>query len=144
MLHEATDGEHLAAVLFVDFDGFKLINDTLGHDSGDIVIREAARRLEATVGRRGWVARFGGDEFIVVAADVAPVQHHLQLADSLRVALGRPFDLNGSPTYLTASIGLATGNASSAIDAAAMLRHADMAMYEAKRRGHNSVQLFDE
>jgi diguanylate cyclase (GGDEF)-like protein len=131
-------------MLFVDFDGFKLINDTLGHDRGDEMIRAAARRLEETVGSRGWVARLGGDEFIVVAADLAPVERHRALADDLRSALVRPFLLNGSPIYLTASMGLATGSASRGDNADEMLRRADMAMYEAKRRGHNSIQLFDE
>lgn len=143
MLHRAS-GNDLAGVLFIDFDGFKLVNDTLGHDLGDVLIRDAARRLESTVGDRGWVARFGGDEFIVVASDVAPVEHHRALADDLRVALARPFHLNGSPIYLTASIGLATGSPDTGADAAKMLRHADMAMYEAKRRGPDSVQIFDD
>ena len=144
MLHRASGDDALAGVLFIDFDGFKLVNDTLGHDLGDVVIRDAARRLESTVGDRGWVARFGGDEFIVVARDVAPVEQHRALADDLRVALARPFHLNGSPIYLTASIGLATGSHEAGIDAEKMLRHADMAMYEAKRHGPDSVQLFDD
>jgi diguanylate cyclase (GGDEF)-like protein/PAS domain S-box-containing protein len=144
MLHAAHDERHLAAVLYVDFDGFKLINDTFGHDLGDSMIREAAIRLEATVGERGWVARLGGDEFIVVSSELAPLSRHIALADDLRAALANPFALNQSPIYLTASMGLATARSADAIDAGEMLRRADMAMYEAKRRRHNAVQLFDE
>jgi diguanylate cyclase (GGDEF)-like protein/PAS domain S-box-containing protein len=144
MLLLARDDDHLAAVLYVDFDGFKLINDTFGHDLGDAMIRAAARRLVDTVGPRGWVARLGGDEFIVVSSALAPVEHHLQLAKDLRASLADPFDLNGSPIYLTASMGLATTRTAAGIDADEMLRRADMAMYEAKRRGHNTAHLFDE
>jgi diguanylate cyclase (GGDEF)-like protein/PAS domain S-box-containing protein len=144
MLDAVRDETHLAAVIFVDFDGFKLINDTLGHEFGDVMICEAARRLEATVGDRGWVARLGGDEFVVVPGLLAPATSHAQLASDARDALSRPYELSGSPVYVTASIGLATGSARTGVDAEGLLRRADMAMYEAKRHGQNNVQLFDE
>jgi diguanylate cyclase (GGDEF)-like protein/PAS domain S-box-containing protein len=144
MLDAVRDETHLAGVIFVDFDGFKLINDTLGHEFGDVMICEAARRLEATVGDRGWVARLGGDEFVVVPNLLARADSHARLAADARDALGRPYELNGSPVYVTASIGLATGSARAGVDAEGLLRRADMAMYEAKRHGQNRVRLFDE
>jgi diguanylate cyclase (GGDEF)-like protein len=144
MVAAAAGTDRAAAVLYVDFDGFKLINDTFGHDLGDTMIRAAARRLEAVVGARGWVARMGGDEFIVVSSELASLEQHLTLAADIRTSLTEPFEVNGSPIYLTASIGLATTCDAAPLGADEMLRRADMAMYEAKRRSHNSVQVFDE
>jgi diguanylate cyclase (GGDEF)-like protein/PAS domain S-box-containing protein len=144
MIGTASGTDRTAAVLYVDFDGFKLINDTFGHDHGDAMIRAAARRLESVVGARGWVARLGGDEFIVVSSELTTVTEHLTLAADIRASLTDPFAVNGSPIYVTASIGLATTCEAADLDADEMLRRADMAMYEAKRRGHNSVQVFDE
>jgi diguanylate cyclase (GGDEF)-like protein/PAS domain S-box-containing protein len=143
MLDLATGDEQRAAVFYVDFDGFKLINDTFGHDLGDTMIRAAAARLESTVGDRGWAARLGGDEFIVVTSEVAGTERHMALAHEIRSAFMEAFELNGSPIYLTACMGVASAQAEDGLDADEMLRRADMAMYEAKRRGHNSVQLFD-
>jgi diguanylate cyclase (GGDEF)-like protein/PAS domain S-box-containing protein len=144
MIAVADGIDRLAAVLYVDFDGFKLINDTYGHDQGDAMIRAAARRLERTVGSRGWVARLGGDEFIVVSSQPAPIEHHLTLAADIRTSLSEPFHVASTPIYLTASMGLATTCGTVPLDADEMLRRADMAMYEAKRHGHNTVQVFDE
>jgi diguanylate cyclase (GGDEF)-like protein/PAS domain S-box-containing protein len=142
---ERARGEHSdAAVLFIDFDGFKLVNDSFGHAAGDLVIREAARRLGDAVGTRGSVARFGGDEFIIVASDLAEVSQHLALADDVRSAIARPFVVKGVSIYLTASVGLATGSADSDCTADLLLRNADTAMYEAKRRKLAGAQLFDE
>jgi diguanylate cyclase (GGDEF)-like protein/PAS domain S-box-containing protein len=143
MLERATDNAHLAAVLYVDFDGFKLINDTFGHDQGDAMICAAAQRLERAVGERGWVARLGGDEFLVVSSELAPLERHVGLANDLRAALAVPFELANSPIYLTASMGLATAHHGEGVEADDMVRRADMAMYDAKRRSHNSVQIFD-
>jgi diguanylate cyclase (GGDEF)-like protein/PAS domain S-box-containing protein len=143
VLRDADEPNRLAAVLFVDLDSFKLVNDTLGHDVGDVVIREAAHRLREAAGNRGWIARFGGDEFIVVPRRPAPIEQHIAFADDLRDALAPPFFLDGSPVYLTASVGIATAMATDGIEPSTLLRNADMAMYEAKRRRSGNVQLFD-
>jgi diguanylate cyclase (GGDEF)-like protein/PAS domain S-box-containing protein len=144
MLANASSDQELAAAFFVDFDGFKLINDTLGHEVGDYVIIEAGRRLVEAVGTRGWVARFGGDEFVIAATKVADLEFHLALAHDIREALAVPFALDESPLHLTASVGLATGSAASGIRADTLLRNADMAMYEAKRTKLTTARLFDE
>ena len=133
-----------AAVFFVDFDGFKLINDTLGHETGDRVICESARRLVDAVGDHGTVARFGGDEFVITATTLNDAAGHHQLAKEIREALAVPFILDESPTYLTASVGFATGAADQGIDAEMLLRNADMAMYEAKRTKLLTARLFDD
>jgi diguanylate cyclase (GGDEF)-like protein/PAS domain S-box-containing protein len=144
MLISARDADHQAAVLFVDFDGFKLVNDSFGHASGDLVIREAARRLADAVDTRGWVARFGGDEFVIVASDLVPVDRHLALAEDIRRAIARPFVVKGVSIDLTASVGIATGAADPHCNAEVLLRNADTAMYEAKRRKSGGARLFDE
>ncbi|HEV8297535.1 MAG TPA: EAL domain-containing protein [Acidimicrobiales bacterium] len=143
VLSRPMDEEHLAAVLFIDLDSFKLVNDTLGHDVGDRVIRETAQRLEQVLANTGWIARFGGDEFIVVPTKPAPIERHFALAQNLCKALEPPFQLGGSPVYITASIGIATTSRSEGIDPSTLLRNADMAMYEAKRRRSGNIQLFD-
>lgn len=143
MLANAT-GDRLAAAFFVDFDGFKLINDTLGHEVGDLVIREAARRLVDAIGTRGCVARFGGDEFVVAASKLGEVEQHLALAHEIRDAIAVPYDVDTTPLYLTASVGLATGSSDSGLDADMLIRNADMAMYEAKRMKLPGPRLFDE
>src|SRR5205814_8190764 len=87
MLEESTHPDRLAALIFVDYDGFKLVNDSLGHQRGDELICETAVRLTGIVGDHGWLARLGGDEFVIVATDLAPVDSHLELAKKIKSAL---------------------------------------------------------
>lgn len=131
------------AVLFVDLDGFKAVNDTLGHSTGDAVLKEVAERLTHVFRQEDSIARYGGDEFIA-ALHVADTADAIELADRARVAIAQPF--RGIPAGLdiTASVGIAItdGDAAGAsIDQ--LIRLADQAMYAAKRGGGDRAIVFD-
>jgi diguanylate cyclase (GGDEF)-like protein len=123
----------LAAVMLLDLDRFREVNDTLGHPVGDILLVQVARRLSESVPRGATVARLGGDEFAILLPEVRGREEVERVADSLAAAMITPFDLNGTFVDVSASLGL-VGIAGSGGDAATVLRHADVAMYEAKRK----------
>jgi diguanylate cyclase (GGDEF)-like protein/PAS domain S-box-containing protein len=132
-----------AAVMFLDIDNFKLFNDSLGHEAGDRLLRAAAPRLAEAVRPSDTVARFGGDEFVVLCEEVAGGRDALELAQRLQESLGRPFALDGEDHFLTASIGVAlTSGAYRAPEE--VMRDADAAMYRAKERGRANCELFDD
>lgn len=128
-------------VLFLDLDHFKLINDGLGHAMGDIVLTETAERLSTVVRDGDTVARFGGDEFVIIgeAMDDHEAEH---LAQRLLAVLGEPIQVGDHVVRVTASAGIAIGTASSSPDS--LLRDADAAMYLAKDRGRARSELFNE
>ncbi|MBS0457308.1 MAG: EAL domain-containing protein [Proteobacteria bacterium] len=129
-------------VLFVDVDDFKLINDSLGHSAGDAALRTLARRLRQAVAEPDTVARFGGDEFVVVLSehtDEAAVQ---QAIDTLSAALAQPLEISGTAHYLGASIGWCR-SPDAGRDAEALLMRADLAMYKAKQSGRNRVVAYE-
>ncbi|MEO5337184.1 MAG: diguanylate cyclase [Magnetospirillum sp. WYHS-4] len=129
-----------AALLFIDLDGFKPVNDTLGHEAGDLLLRGVAGRLADRIRSTDTAARVGGDEFVVALADVKAVDDAGRLAQALIDELNRPFDLDGSEVRIGASVGLALfpDHGASADD---LHRAADAAMYEAKRGGKNTWRL---
>ncbi len=129
------------ALIWIDLDGFKQINDTLGHAAGDVVLNAVAARLVRLAGTDGMLARFGGDEFIVVKP-VSDAETALTFAEDMRAALGRPETADGTIIDISASIGVSVSElyVTSADD---LLRHADMALYEAKSRGRNCVMPFN-
>ena len=128
------------AVLFVDLDDFKLVNDSLGHSVGDAVVAAVAARLEANVRAADTVARFGGDEFVVISEDADETVAR-DLAERLRVALAEPMEIRGRTISVTASIGfVVTSDGACSLDA--LMSDADMAMYEAKRAGKDGVAMF--
>ncbi|MDZ7802254.1 MAG: EAL domain-containing protein [Trueperaceae bacterium] len=133
-------GTHLA-VLFLDIDGFKVINDTVGHEAGDELLRQFAARLQAEIRRGDVFARISGDEFVVLLDDVGSPQTALFVARKLQAALVEPFTLDGHAHHVTASIG-ACIHPHDADDAATLLQHADAAMYRVKRSGKNGVQRY--
>jgi diguanylate cyclase len=129
-----------AAVLFIDLDGLKTLNDTLGHDRADDMIREVAERLSTAVRGSDFVGRFGGDEFVVVAEGVADEAQAASLGFRLLEAISRP--LPGiDTTVATASIGI-TLVTDPQSDGREALRQADTAMYEAKRSGRDRLSFF--
>jgi diguanylate cyclase (GGDEF)-like protein len=140
-LAEATRSDKLVAVLFVDLDRFKAVNDTYGHDRGDRVLKEAARRLERCVRTTDTVARFSSDEFVVVLTGLARADDAGIFARKVLDELHRVFDQGGVAVYCTASIGVAVhpGDGSTP---ATLIRNADIAMYRAKERGRNTFQYF--
>ena len=128
------------AVLFVDLDGLKTLNDTLGHDRADEMIREVGERLSRAVRSTDFVGRFGGDEFIVVAEEIATEEEASKLGFRLLEAISEPLPgIDG--TVLTASIGIALLGGCRA-DAREAIRRADSAMYEAKRAGGDRIVFF--
>jgi diguanylate cyclase (GGDEF)-like protein len=136
------------AVLFLDLDRFKQVNDRQGHDVGDGVLCEVAARLRQAVGSAGLVARLAGDEFLVVLLRPEGLDPVLRLAEQLVVIIDRPFDtgLPGSARWarLGASIGVSVAAAGEPMAAEELVRRADLAMYEAKRTSCGRVQVFDE
>jgi diguanylate cyclase (GGDEF)-like protein len=130
------------AVVFMDMDGFKEVNDTQGHHAGDELLQAIARRLRAAVRPTDTVARFGGDEFVVLASEVDSVTDATQLAWRLTNALREPFKIGGGIVTLTASIGVAY-SATNEHSAEDIVRHADTAMYAAKQHGRNRIEVYE-
>ena len=139
------------AVLFLDFDRFKTINDSFGHDVGDLLLQEIAQRLQATVrsgdslsreAREHTTARLGGDEFVVLLDNLASPQDATVVAERLLEDFAEPYQLGPHKVYSTASIGIVTG-ARPSDSAEDVLRDADTAMYEAKLAGRGRYMVFD-
>jgi diguanylate cyclase (GGDEF)-like protein/PAS domain S-box-containing protein len=134
------------AVLFIDLDGFKGVNDTIGHQAGDELLVQAARRLHEAVRQGDTASRLGGDEFAaLIVGDTtrdrtARERHILELADRLRVTLSQPYLIDGNDVRVNASIGVAF--AEPGLGAGELLRNADLAMYRAKAGGKGRVELY--
>ncbi|MBS9721112.1 EAL domain-containing protein [Tianweitania sp. BSSL-BM11] len=129
------------ALLYLDLDHFKHINDTLGHPAGDNLVRQVARRLETVVRRSDTVARLGGDEFGIVLESVQDVCTVHRAAERVVAALARPFDLQGEIVHIGASVGVVIAP-DAGTDAEDLRRKADIALYEAKNNGRNRFQMF--
>jgi len=130
-----------AAVLFIDLDGFKKVNDTAGHTVGDALLRTAAHRLAQCVDQEDTLARVGGDEFVIVGSRSAGIADVPRLAQQLLDTIAVPFEVGGCKYYLGASIGISLFPEDGR-DAATLMRHADSAMYHAKQRGRHNFQFF--
>jgi diguanylate cyclase (GGDEF)-like protein/PAS domain S-box-containing protein len=130
------------ALLFVDVDRFKLVNDSFGHAIGDQVLTEVARRLEVLIRPGDTLARLAGDEFVLVCPEVDGEDAAVTVAARLSGAFQEPFDVVGQETSLSASIGIALSR-DSGTDPSVLLRDADAAMYRAKQRGRASYALFE-
>jgi len=144
-LHHALErrsrSSHRVAVILLDLDGFKRVNDSLGHAVGDELLQLVGRRIAATVRTGETVARLGGDEFAVVLESVDDDDQPEMLAERLLTTLRRPMDLNGREVVVGVSLGIATATADD--DAESVLRNADTAMYAAKASGKACVRVFD-
>lgn len=152
-VHNAAKQAKRLAILFMDLDGFKGVNDTMGHNSGDLVLQWASDRLRRCVrpsdlvsrvestGSEIEFARLGGDEFTAIIPDISLAEDALRVAHRIREQMRRPFVLDGREFVLTASIGIAL-YPDDGQDAASLLKHADTAMYHAKDKGRDNCQFY--
>lgn len=129
------------ALMFLDLDRFKLVNDTLGHETGDYVLRDIAKRLSRVVREGDTVSREGGDEFIIVLPDLDKPESAQHVADKILNELAQPIEVSGHELTVTASIGI-SHYPNDATDIQHLLKHADSAMYQAKDAGRNTARFF--
>ncbi|MFT5505655.1 MAG: diguanylate cyclase (GGDEF)-like protein/PAS domain S-box-containing protein, partial [Gammaproteobacteria bacterium] len=129
------------SVLLIDLDGFKDVNDSLGHDLGDDLLIESARRIQQCLRESDTVGRLGGDEFVIILSELSIYSGLERVADNIITSLAMPFKLGKETAYISASIGI-TLFPNDGMDIVSLLKNADQAMYEAKRRGRNRYQFF--
>ena len=131
----------VAAVLFIDIDDFKVVNDCYGHATGDFLIKEVSSRLRACMRSDGTIARMGGDEFTILVEDITDPSDAIRVAERIQSSFTRPFLLDGLEIFKSTSIGIAL--TSPATSAETVLQNADIAMYRAKDQGKACSELFD-
>ena len=146
-LASSARGGKQGALLFIDLDNFKTLNDTLGHDVGDLLLQQVAQRLESCVREGDTVARLGGDEFVVMLEDLSmhsldAAEHTEMIGDKILTCLSQPYQLIATKFHTTSSIGatLFVGHKQSVDE---LLKQADIAMYQAKKSGRNALRFFD-
>ncbi|MEV6600207.1 bifunctional diguanylate cyclase/phosphodiesterase [Actinoplanes sp. NPDC051346] len=131
------------AVLFVDLDRFKVVNDSLGHAAGDLLLTGVADRIKACLRPLDSAARLGGDEFAVLLPIVTGVDEAVPVADRILEALREPFDLAGKETFVSCSVGIAYSAAGEITGAQELMVQADLAMYQAKKAGKDRLEIFE-
>jgi diguanylate cyclase (GGDEF)-like protein len=140
-LHHARRNDTMAAVLFLDLDRFKIVNDSLGHAAGDTLLQTIAERIKETVRAEDSVTRLGGDEFAVLASEVYGPEDAVQLAERIITAVKRPIVVDGQELFVTTSLGISLFPAD-AQDPEGLLKTADSAMYRAKSQGRDLVERY--
>lgn len=134
-IKQAQRGKHRLALLFIDLDMFKQVNDTLGHDAGDKLLKQAAQRLRSIVRESDTVGRLGGDEFTAILPQIESTHDVERVRSEIAAAMAQTFDLDGQAATISASVGVAY-YPEDASDAQALMRHADSAMYATKRNAN--------
>jgi diguanylate cyclase (GGDEF)-like protein len=137
----ASSGGHGVAALFVDLDRFKVVNDSLGHAAGDVLLQGVARRIQDCLRPGDTAARLGGDEFAVLLPAADGIDDVVPVARRILAALREPFDLAGKETFVSSSIGIAFSDAGH--DAEELMVRADLAMYQAKKQGKDRYEVFE-
>ncbi len=140
-LAQATRFERSLALLFIDLDGFKIVNDTVGHNGGDALLAELATRLRATLREGDVIGRMGGDEFVVLIEEFPGPVQVAEVAKKMLETVGRPFLLQGREFEVTASLGISVFP-DDGQDAQTLLKNADIAMYLVKQQGRNSFRFY--
>lgn len=140
-IEEAKRFNQIIAVSFIDLDNFKIINDTLGHDQGDMLIQKASKRISQLIRQYDVLARFGGDEFILMMPNIDSQSDLMNIMDKILKEMAKPIKLNSEIVHITISIGISLfpDDARNVDD---LLRYADVAMYEAKEAGRNNYRFF--
>ncbi len=139
----AKRNKYKMALLFLDLDGFKQVNDTLGHGHGDLLLKEVARRLQLLIRNSDVLARMGGDEFTFILNNIDSQENATLVANKIITALSKPFDLDGQICHIGGSIGISLFPDDS-IDSATLLGQADEAMYLAKKNGKNTCKFYTD
>lgn len=138
---DARNKGSLFALLLLDLDYFKTINDTLGHQAGDCLLQDVAKRLQAHIREQDILARLGGDEFIIFLPDLVAIDQVVATCDSILLGMAEPFILHGNPYQITTSVGVSYSSMdASTLDS--LIRRADIAMYAAKEQGRNKCCFF--
>ena len=148
-LARAKRRHYTGALFFIDLDRFKAINDTLGHDIGDLLLKRVARLLQDCLREDDTAARIGGDEFVIILPDLGKdrdiaTQNAFHVAEKLRESLGEKHIINGNEVFSTPSIGIVTYGDDDDISTEDLIRYADTAMYRAKKSGRNKFRFFNE
>ena len=143
VLEHTQRGNHLAALLYLDLDQFKRVNDTLGHEVGDILLQEVASRLCRCVRKEDTVGRPGGDEFTVLLSEIRTPSDASLVAEKILKALSQPLNISGHQLVITPSIGIAI-IPDDGRDANTLMKNSDLAMYRAKEHGRNNFQFYSE
>lgn len=128
----------------IDLDHFKDVNDTLGHAAGDKLLKKATERMRGCIREGDTLARFGGDEFVIIQKDVADPQDAASLAERIIAELSQPFDLDGRKTAIGVSIGMAAHSNDDEVGADQLLKNADLALYQSKNAGRGTYHFFQE
>ncbi|WP_439862129.1 EAL domain-containing protein [Pseudomonas sp. MBLB4136] len=131
------------AVMFIDLDGFKPVNDSMGHSAGDQILVEVARRMNQQVRPGDTVARLGGDEFIVILPDLAREEDALLVADRIIASIAQPYKVGGIEMHITASLGITLSDGTTE-PPTELIQQADLAMYKAKQQGRNNYQWYTQ
>jgi len=142
-IKSAQRSQSTLALMFLDMDQFKRINDSMGHDAGDLLLQEVARRLSSNVRDRDTVSRIGGDEFTILLTDVNLIADVRTVAEKLLTALSAPIRIKGQDINTSVSIGI-TLTPQDSSDTNILMKNADLAMYKAKELGRNNYQFFSE
>jgi diguanylate cyclase (GGDEF)-like protein len=142
-LIQAQRNQKEVGIAMLDLDHFKGVNDTLGHDVGDLLLKAAADRLSAALRKGDTVARFGGDEFMLILPDLKGIEDVIQVAQKIVDSFRKPFLIDTHQLILTTSIGIAV-YPQDGTEADALLKNADIAMYQAKQTGRDQYQLYKE
>jgi len=140
-IEQAQRSNSQLAVMFIDLDRFKIINDSLGHSVGDRLLQAVAGRLQGCIRKGDTLSRFGGDEFTLLLPDVNDISAAIHIAEKILSSLKQPFDLIDHQVHIGASIGIAlSADADEGIDA--LIKNADIAMYRVKKTGKDGYQFF--
>ena len=140
LAHSKRNNLH-CAIMFIDLDDFKIINDTLGHAIGDLALKEFVQRTQVAVRESDTVARLGGDEFVVLLPEIDTSQDAVGVAEKILQAIAQPFEIAGHTLKIAASIGVAV-YPEHGTDEFSLVKRADIAMYQAKRSGRNTARLY--